>query len=391
MSHHIAIIGTEGSGKTILATVWARRLAYSTDAQLFLSYQNIDTEKYVERAWDNLNKGQWLPSTPQGSRTELEWQLQLGETFKCPIKLIDLPGQDLRNFFSGNYGSFSTDTKALFEYVSSASIVFAVVNLKRILKEPQSEDRIVLSEIVRFLSTNAESHHLYFVFTAWDEVASEVLDKYGSLTEYIKRELTPFYRTCENAWKQEGKGIYFLAVAPIAQTVYDVQNKEFVPQKGFASYNLENFTKVLIQSIGTLQKGTKKHAWDEAVVHPYDELLLSEWRNREGAAKRKKIWNTFWGIRESQETLTTKRALLTIISYVVIGVCAGLGSVIGAFAGTIVGVIVGGILTLGFYYSEVGAFGMFIGFCGGLFFGGAFGAGLVDSISPFPSMSKNKG
>ena len=289
---HIAIIGTEGSGKTILATVWARQLAHSTESRLFLSYQTIDTERYVERAWENLNSGHWLPSTPQGSRIELEWQLQFG-TFKCPIKLIDLPGQDLRNFFSGNYNTLSTDTRELFEYVSSASIVFAVVNLERILKEQQSEDRIVMSEIVRFLSTNAEAQHLYFVFTAWDKVAETVLGDYGSLTDYIKTKLTPFYRTCEKAWNQVGKGIYFLTVAPVAQTEYDVSSDEYLPIQNFGSYNLDNFTKVLIQSLATLQNRTARPAWNTEIIHPYDEELFYEWSNREWVTKRKKRWNKF--------------------------------------------------------------------------------------------------
>ena len=55
---------------------------------------------------------------------------------------------------------------------------------------------------------------------------------------YIKNELTPFYRTCENAHQQVGKGIYFLAVAAVAQT------ENNFPKKGFLSYNLDNFTKV---------------------------------------------------------------------------------------------------------------------------------------------------
>ncbi len=221
-----------------------------------------------------------------------------GRMFVCP-PILDSDGeelwksyQDLRNFFDGGYNTSSSDTRQLFEYLSSASVIFAVVNLERFLKEPQSEDRIVLSEIVRFLSKNAEVQHLYFVFTAWDKAAEAVLDKHGSLREYIRRELTPFYRTCESVWKQ-GKGIYFLAVAPIAQTVYDVPNNEFIPKKDFKSYNLDNFTKVLIQSIASLQGKTKRPTWDDATTHPHDEQLYSEWRNRERDMKRKSSWEKF--------------------------------------------------------------------------------------------------
>jgi hypothetical protein len=374
---HIAIIGTEGSGKTILATVWARRLAHSTESRLSLAYQNIETERYVERAWANISNGQWLPSTPPGTRIELEWLLQHG-TFECPIKLIDLPGQDLRNFFSGNYNTLGRDSQELFDYVASASIVFAVINLERILKYPESEDRIVLSEIVRFLTanTNTETQHLYFVFTAWDKVATEVLDKYSSLTNYIRTELTPFYRTCENAWNRAGKGIYFLAVAPVAQTVYDLASDGFVPKKDFKNYNLDNFTKVLIQSIIALQNNTAKPPWNPAIVHPYDEELLNEWRNRERDMKRKIRLNKFLGVKNTEGSVTFKHIWRIIVSIIVVSIGSVLGLSIGSIVGAIVGVIIGGI----HYYAEAGVIGMVLGFLGGIFLGANAAAKILSKF-----------
>lgn len=293
MAQHIAIIGTEGSGKTILATVWARRLAYSNADNLFLSDKNTDTEKYVDQAWQTLNKGEWPLSTPPGTQTELDWDLNYAD-IKYPIKLLDLPGQDLRNFFNDRYDTLSTDKQALFNYVSSASLVIAVVNLERIVKNPGSDDRFVLSAIVRFLEQNAESQHLYFVFTAWDKVAATILEKYGSLMEYIRKELTPFHNRCKEAWKQEGKGIYFLAVAPVAQIVYDVKQQKYVPKKDFKSYNLGNLTKVLVQSLAALQHGDSQPDWDEEIVHPYDEQLFNEWYKREWWKNtRKNLWKNF--------------------------------------------------------------------------------------------------
>jgi WD40 repeat protein len=284
---HIAILGTEGSGKTVLATVWARKLAHSVNDKLYLVSQNITTEKYVEQAWRALSKGQWVPSTPQGEKFELEWVLHFGSSEHL-IKLIDLPGQDLRNFFNGEYSSLSTDSRKLCDYISSASIIFVVVNLELIRNDPEKEDCIVLSEIVRFLSEKPEmQQHLYFVFTAWDKVAATVLDQHGSLTECIRKELTPLYRTCEHAFKQEEKGYYFLAVAPVAQIVYDVRGKKFYPKRGFKSYNLGNFSEALVRSLESLEQGKKRPTWEWLAprVHPPDKLLLNEWRNR-----GKKLW-----------------------------------------------------------------------------------------------------
>ena len=295
---HIAIIGTEGSGKTILATVWAHQLTYSRDRRLRLIGKNIDTERYVDQLWRQLNQEKWLPSNPQGTKTELEWKLQLGDDFEYPIKLLDMPGQDLRNFFNGNYNSLGRDASELGDYIKTASTVVVVVNLERILNETQfartqTEDNIVIREIARYLAENADTQHICFVFTAWDKVAPAILDEYRSLTNYIQQKLTPFYNICEDATEQEGKGIYFLAVAAVAQTKYAGYTKEIVPKENFRSYNLGNLTKILVQSLAAQQNKAEEPEWNEDIVHPYDEELLDEWRLNgwREPAKAKPLWN----------------------------------------------------------------------------------------------------
>lgn len=303
---HIAIIGTEGSGKTILATVWAQQLTYSRDKRLRLIGENIDTERYVDQLWRQLNQEKWLSSTPQGTKTELEWKLQLGDDFEYPIKLLDMPGQDLRNFFNGNYNSLSKDSSELGDYIKTASTVVVVVNLERILNETQSvktqtEDNIVIREIARYLAKNAETQHICFVFTAWDKVAPTILDEYRSLMKYIEMELTPFYNICEDATEKEGKGIYCLAVAAVAQTKYVAYTNEIVPKENFRSYNLGNLTQVLVQSLAAQQNNAEKPEWNEDIVHPYDEELLNEWRE---AAKKKPLWNPLDIFKSKSKTET---------------------------------------------------------------------------------------
>jgi uncharacterized membrane protein YhaH (DUF805 family) len=306
MTHNIAILGTESSGKTILATVWARQLAYSPDDRFYLNFGNIATQRYTERAWEDLNNEQWVPSTPQGKRDELEWELRLG-SHRYPVRLIDLPGQDLRNFFNGNYSTLSTDARVLCDYISSAFIVFVVVNLEKMLKEPQVEDRAILSEIVNFLLAHADTQHICFVFTAWDQVAPAILDEYGDLETYIQRNWTPFYNKCAEVVREHEKGIYFLAVAPVAQTEY--KGGIFVPKRNFKSYNLDTFTKVLIKSIVALQKGTGRLDCEEEDIytHPDDEQLLKEWRRRGWNVGVKNLWDKllkFLGIKKhGQETI----------------------------------------------------------------------------------------
>ena len=50
----IAIIGTEGSGKTVLATALARHLGRADTRGVFLNPLGVGTMRYVERVWQTL-------------------------------------------------------------------------------------------------------------------------------------------------------------------------------------------------------------------------------------------------------------------------------------------------------------------------------------------------
>ncbi|MDR2438506.1 MAG: hypothetical protein LBE12_03910, partial [Planctomycetaceae bacterium] len=54
----VAIVGTEGSGKTVLASVWAKRMTQRQD-EIFLDPKGFNTGMYVERVWATLNRGEW--------------------------------------------------------------------------------------------------------------------------------------------------------------------------------------------------------------------------------------------------------------------------------------------------------------------------------------------
>ncbi len=136
----IAIIGTEGSGKTVLTAVLARRFGHldlnRLDAQLvFLNPQNVATMRYVERVWQVLQGGDWPPSTPPGELFELRWKFEVrGEDMECQVRLIDAAGQDLRLLFGEEkihrMEDLPESLRELAAYCRSADIVLFLVNLK---------------------------------------------------------------------------------------------------------------------------------------------------------------------------------------------------------------------------------------------------------------------
>ena len=97
----IAIIGMEGSGKTVLMTVLAKRMSQLPNRQYYLDPQNARTLKYVEEMWYTLQNGHWPPSTPPGQLFELSWNFRVDST-QYELRLVDAAGQDMRLLFGGD-------------------------------------------------------------------------------------------------------------------------------------------------------------------------------------------------------------------------------------------------------------------------------------------------
>ncbi|NJN36999.1 MAG: hypothetical protein HC794_08030 [Nitrospiraceae bacterium] len=141
----IAVIGMEGSGKTVLATTLAKRLS-TTDANgVFLNPQGVQTLQYVEHVWNTLQMGEWPPSTPPGELFELRWKLQIAGELNSDVRLIDVAGQDLRQLFGKDQidrvSELPQHLQTLANYCRSADIVLFLLNLKDFMGEGRADQR----------------------------------------------------------------------------------------------------------------------------------------------------------------------------------------------------------------------------------------------------------
>ena len=55
----IVLIGTEGSGKTVLTTVMAKNFHHRTDLGCLLDPQTRQTCEFVDQNWNRLRHGEW--------------------------------------------------------------------------------------------------------------------------------------------------------------------------------------------------------------------------------------------------------------------------------------------------------------------------------------------
>jgi GTPase SAR1 family protein len=263
----IAIIGTEGSGKTVLATVWAKMLSDSV-GDVFLLPKGMQTAMYVEKAWNTLYKvGEWLPSTPPGQQFELQWDLHI-KGQRCAVELIDVAGQDLRKlFYYDRYktSGLSEHEIGIINYLQTSTVIVFVVNLRDFIGESdyvkKKENELILKEFLDGYAADNKQQHIAIVFTAWDQYGSGINKKYGSFQNYVQKELSLLYNAAKIAY-QSGDVLYFFPVAAVAETEIKTQDGKArrKPKPGFESFGLDKLNNWLINAVITSQRTIE--AWE---------------------------------------------------------------------------------------------------------------------------------
>jgi len=279
MKFQLAIIGSPGSGKTVLTTVLSRYLsshfdkAYMNpkagDKYVGNRSETIPTISYINEMLETLHRGEWATvGTAQGTSYDLGYDLHIGNN-AYKMKLLDSPGEDLQKIWmSYDKTALSPFQQKLFDYISSSNVVVLVVNLDHFADAPtvtiKSENENVLKESVDHLVEAGVCHYILVCFTAYDKYEAYIEQTYnGNFIQYLEKELPMFYRSFEVARKtvvrdytECGKGrkmvrLECVAVAPvIAQqpapeinperywkppVSFDVQNSEHsrgIPQIG---------------------------------------------------------------------------------------------------------------------------------------------------------------
>lgn len=140
----IAIVGTEGSGKTVLLTALAKRYAKPRDGVSMVA-GNKATAAYVQRCWAAMREGEWPPSTTPGEVVELAWKLQAGDE-EHELRIVDSAGQDLRVLFSDgrihDLAELPEEFHDLAAYVQNADVLVLLVNLKDFVGTVDDKQRL---------------------------------------------------------------------------------------------------------------------------------------------------------------------------------------------------------------------------------------------------------
>ena len=289
----LALVGTQGCGKTVFATVLGNRLS-RTDAApdaeypVTLAPADNNTLHFQGKNWDLLQSEQWPPATQPGKFKRLQWHAELADGRPFRLTLQDMAGHDLRTIFSSCAGlsddgigsaagqtlaqiSLSTEAQKAIDFCSQADIVLFLLNLDDFFDlaadRPaplRSHNEVILAEMFRQL--HRQGRRCCLLLTQ--------VDRYDIQAPWadIGRRAFPFL------WQQfiATGDVPFCPLAAVAAVKPAGASKTpsaTVPVPGFPSTGLREFSAWLEKTAADLLNGHALTREDAAV--PGGERLRS--------------------------------------------------------------------------------------------------------------------
>lgn len=264
----IAIIGMEGSGKTVLITTLAKRLSTIDHRGIFLNPQGVRTLRYVEEVWQRLQSGDWPPSTPEATVLELRWKLQIVGELECDVRLVDPAGQDIRLLFGDerilDLEQLPEQHRPLADYCRSASIVLFLLNLRDIIGEGdpsrRSANEAALKSAMDCLGNTDHERRVCLVLTQID-LYRELAQQVGGWRELLAKEVPYIYGA-----HVHGRAVAVHAVAAVSDTTpgQDEQGSpRRFPTPGFQSEGLDQLVDWLVTQVRELTGKQAQHTHSE--------------------------------------------------------------------------------------------------------------------------------
>ena len=272
-SPSIAIVGTEGCGKTVLITVLAKYLERPDLQGTCLEPRGIETVRAVERVWELLTHSEWPPSTPPGQLPRMHWLLHVGSDGpECRLQIADAAGQDLRRLFAEEMierEAVLDHLREVGEYIRNADIVLFLINLRDFVGESDNDRRIENQWAIKYamdwLKKQPGSRNWCLVLTQVDQYG-RYLEECKSWSDVIKRHLPQIYD-----FHVRGGRTRIIPVAAVRDTIVDTQGNSTprrVPAPGFKWKGLEELVEWLRQSIAAMSDDDGEIETTEPIKEP---------------------------------------------------------------------------------------------------------------------------
>ena len=146
----VAIVGVEGSGKTVMLAGLGELYSQPNENGYFLAPKDFETTSYVNRQITELKSGKWPMATVEDLMQGLDWTLRRRVENGRPQKVgelsfLDFAGEVYRAAFvrhTNPKDELATEVERLKQYLAEADSVLVLVNLSDVIKHGQFSQRV---------------------------------------------------------------------------------------------------------------------------------------------------------------------------------------------------------------------------------------------------------
>lgn len=248
---HVAVVGTEGSGKTVFLSVLARKYGKPEPGSPWFNPLG-KTLRYVDNVWHTLNEGQWPSSTIKGTTHELNWQVEFPSGEKTNLKALDCAGQDLRQIFTSD--QVPEALKPLTDYIRSADLVLFTVNLGDFVGLHSNETTENILALKLSMDVLREQNRTSALLFTQSDKYRYLLEEHGNWLEVAKEILPVIY----GAHLKDG-AVPVIPVSAVSDTEVVIHKNgdnagksERIPAANFRSTGLDSVLEYLEAALKTL-------------------------------------------------------------------------------------------------------------------------------------------
>lgn len=248
----VAIVGVEGSGKTVLMTVFGERYRRQTLQGYFLHALDTKTLYVIATNIRRMREGNWPNATGGDDIISLEWRLKrrMNNAVEdvCDVSFLDYPGESIRCAFSeGRPNSEDESTEfceidVIRKYVESSDVLLVLINLKDVINAVNEAAfqmlDLSLKIIERAKACYPAKKRIALVFTKFDVYRAHV-ENAGGLRSFYLNALTHISNIYPN--------LDLLAVSAVNRTIVNAEGEE-VPAQDFESDGLDTILDWIVSS-----------------------------------------------------------------------------------------------------------------------------------------------
>ncbi len=250
----VAIVGVEGSGKTVMLAGLGNLYSRADEYGYFLSPKSFSTHSYVTNIIRDMREGRWPAATSVDTLKSLDWSLkrQAGRNRPeriCEISFLDFAGEVYRAAFGISEApneDVAEQVEALKEYLSGADYVIVLINLRDIIdnaRDERTEESMWITN--KILETalpeedDAGMPHAAIVLSQADNYAA-ILEKYGGAPGTLEKYLPYVYN--EYSW------LDIFSAQAVDKTDMDADGN-IVPARDFTSDGLKPIMDWVLENV----------------------------------------------------------------------------------------------------------------------------------------------